>query len=362
MRGLIIVVFFISSALSGYAAQATDSIDWNRVRHAMQHEQYQEACSLYRDIYKQAVKEYRRINSVYVEDLRKTYSVDELELQNDIQKNQLLNFIWIASIIGICIIVAFIFYLRYKNKRILLSKKELEEAKAFAEESIRNKSLLLSNMSHEIRTPLNALAGFADVLSMEELDEETRLQSNEIIRMNSELLQKLINDIVNVSCIDITNMVFNIKPYEVILIGKSIVKTIAAIKRTDAEILFESDFKELTIETDSARLQQLLINLLVNATKFTKQGSITLRIESAIDNMIQFSVTDTGCGIPLESQSHIFDRFEKLHEQVQGSGIGLSICQLIIHKLGGNIWVDSAYTEGARFVFTHPLKQKGGEV
>lgn len=362
MKKLVLLIFLISVSISGYA-YGVDSIDWGRAQRAMQREQYQEACSLYHDIYiNHAVKDYRKINSVYVDDLRKTYSIDELELSNNIQRNRLLNFIWITSIVIIFIITTSIFYLRRQNQRIVISKKELEEAKAFAEESIQNKSLLLSNMSHEIRTPLNALAGFSEVLSMEDLDDETRHQSNEIIRMNSDLLQKLINDIVNISCVDMTNMAFNIQPCDVIMIGKGIVKTIAAIKRTEAAILFESDLKELVLETDSARLQQLLINLLVNATKFTKVGSITLKIEKADNDTIQFSVTDTGCGIPLESQSHIFDRFEKLNEHVQGTGIGLSICQLIVNRLGGKIGVDSSYTAGARFVFSHPLKQKGGRV
>lgn len=362
MKRYILLSFLISISILGYAYEA-DSIDWSKVQRAMQQEQYQEACSLYHDILSNhAIKDYRKINSIYVDDLRKNYSIDELELNNNIQRNHLLNFIWITSVSIILLISASIFYLRRQNKRIALSKKELEEAKAFAEESIQNKSLLLSNMSHEIRTPLNALAGFAEVLSMEDLDEDTRNQSNEIIRMNSELLQKLINDIVNISCVDVTNMAFSIQSCDVIMIGKGIVKTIAAIKRTEAAILFESELKELTLQTDSARLQQLLINLLVNATKFTKVGSITLKIEKIAGDMIQFSVTDTGCGIPLESQSHIFDRFEKLNEHIQGTGIGLSICQLIVSRLGGKIWVDSSYTEGARFVFTHPLKESGGRV
>lgn len=341
-------------------AYATDSISisWSNAHRMMQQRQYEKASTLYQDIYQNhAIPDYIKLNSTYIDDLRKNYSIDELELDNKTQRNHLLRFTWIVSIIIILVVTALIFYLRYQNKRILLSKKELEEAKAFAEESIRNKSLLLSNMSHEIRTPLNALSGFSEVLAMEGLDDETRRQSNEVIHLNSELLMKLINDIVSISCVDITSMSFNIHPCNVISVGQSVVKTVTAIKRTDAEIVFESGLTDLIIETDIARLQQMLINLLVNATKFTKTGRITLGIEKTSETMVQFSVTDTGCGIPLEYQSQIFGRFEKLHENIQGSGIGLSICQLIINHLGGEIWVDSTYTKGARFVFIHPLKQ-----
>ena len=102
-------------------------------------------------------------------------------------------------------------------------------------------------------------------------------------------------------------------------------------------------------------LQQVLINLLINATKFTSQGSIILELRKQSEQELLFFVTDTGCGIPKEKQAAIFRRFEKLNENAQGSGLGLSICQLIIEHIGGKIWIDSDYTGGSRFFFTtHP--------
>ena len=115
----------------------------------------------------------------------------------------------------------------------------------------------------------------------------------------------------------------------------------------------------MEIETDTLRLHQVLINILVNATKFTKEGSIILQLEQNEEGMAQFSIPDTGCGIPSEKQSSIFERFERVNEKSQGTGLGLAICQLIISRLGGRIWIDPQYTDGSRFVFTHPLKQKG---
>ena len=100
-----------------------------------------------------------------------------------------------------------------------------------------------------------------------------------------------------------------------------------------------------------------MIILLINATKFTPEGSITLRLEKESEETALFSVTDTGCGIPKEKQANIFQRFEKLDENAQGSGLGLSICQLIIEHIGGRIWIDPDYTEGSRFMFTHPINQ-----
>ncbi len=104
--------------------------------------------------------------------------------------------------------------------------------------------------------------------------------------------------------------------------------------------------------------RQVLINLLVNAVKFTKEGSVVLKLEKANDGTALFSVADTGCGIPKEKQKLIFERFEKLNEFVQGTGLGLSICRLIVTFVGGKIWIDGDYTRGARFCFTHPLKYK----
>ena len=107
------------------------------------------------------------------------------------------------------------------------------------------------------------------------------------------------------------------------------------------------------------RLQQILINLLSNANKFTTEGQITL--EFRIDEkkqFVEFSVTDTGCGIPLEKQEKVFERFEKLNEYAQGTGLGLAICRITVEKLGGKIGVDKEYKAGTRFVFTHPVRQK----
>lgn len=241
----------------------------------------------------------------------------------------------------------------------MLSKRKLQKAEKAVENSIRNKSLFISNMSHEIRTPLNALSGFSDVLTTPGIDEETRKQCNDIIQLNSRLLLNLVNDVVDISCLDVTNMKFNLKQCNAVNLCKGIIQTLEGIKQTQAEIFFRTELPSLEIETDTLRLHQVLINILVNATKFTKEGSIILQLEQNEEGMAQFSITDTGCGIPSEKQSSIFERFERVNEKSQGTGLGLAICQLIISRLGGRIWIDPQYTDGSRFVFTHPLKQEG---
>ena len=150
-------------------------------------------------------------------------------------------------------------------------------------------------------------------------------------------------------------MQFRFSTYDAVSLCKNVVDTVDKIKQTSAAVIFQTELEKLDLYTDEARLQQLLINLLINATKFTTEGSITLSLEVQ-EGKALFSVTDTGCGIAPEKQEQIFNRFEKLDENAQGSGLGLSICQLIIEHFGGKIWIDAEYAAGCRFVFTHPIR------
>ena len=270
--------------------------------------------------------------------------------------------IWKLVFITILCLVVLLFvgllYLRRAERKVLFSREELQKAKRLAEESVRNKSVFLSNMSHEIKTPLNALAGFSEILITPGIDDEVRAQCNDVIRLNSDLLLHLVNDVVDVSCLDVANMRFSVVPHEVVALCRNVVEMLRNIKQTSAEMIFETELSALEMETDPCRLQQVLINLLVNATKFTKEGYITLTLRINEAGVPEFMVTDTGCGIPLENQEAVFSRFEKLNEGIQGTGLGLSICKLIINRMGGDIRVDSTYSKGARFIFTHPLKQE----
>ncbi|MCP9610714.1 sensor histidine kinase [Coprobacter tertius] len=249
------------------------------------------------------------------------------------------------------------FYLRTKRikEHLEKSEKELIIAKEHAEESSRLKTAFLANMSHEIRTPLNAIVGFSAVLAEENENPEQQEYLN-IIQKNSDLLLRLINDILDVSRLESGRVQFNFSTYDIVQICHDQVATLNQVKKTDAEYIFDTQDEKFELVTDSQRLQQIIINLLNNAGKFTSSGSITLSYKKEPENnRVVFSVTDTGCGIPKEKQAKVFDRFEKLNEFAQGTGLGLSICKLTINKMGGDIWIDSSYNQGARFCFSHPL-------
>ncbi len=364
MKRLIMLLCYTIGWLCAYSqsqdsiTQSADSATWERAQKLLDNKHYKQAAQIYSDLIDWTRAQHAEINSEKVEDLRKEYSIDELKLQENIEKNNFLRILTIITVSLLLFGVVCCFYLRWEKRKLQLVKKELEKATELEKVSMRNKSIFLSNMSHEIRTPLNALSGFAELLTETDIDNETRKQCYEIIQLNSDLLLKLINDVVDISCLDISKLSFHIEKYNAIELCQNVIQTVSAIKTTSANLSFETNLTALTLDTDPSRLQQVLINLLVNATKFTKDGRITLFVEKINSETAEFSVTDTGCGIPLEQQTNLFNRFEKLNEKEQGTGLGLSICQLIVKRLNGNIWIDPLYTRGARFVFTHPLTQK----
>lgn len=320
-----------------------------------------EAFNLYSKIYSYINAAFKKSYPKEIDQLRTRFQADQLAYQNE--RNRSLSIRYFAVGIGICVCVLFCFiFLGWKKIfRLKESKKKQEEMRLKAEGAIRKKNLFLSNMSHEVRTPLNAIVGFSTLLASEEdmgMDEEARKEAADIIRVNSQQLLKLINDILDLSDFEEDNIHFNIKEYDAVKICNEVVETVKASYKLGVELRFDTVPTSLMLETDDSRLRQVLINLLVNATKFTKEGSIVLKLEMADERTALFSVTDTGCGIPREEQKKIFERFEKLNEFVQGTGLGLSICQLIVKYVGGSIWIDGQYTQGARFCFTHPLQHK----
>mgnify|MGYP002561129413 FL=1 len=318
-----------------------------------------EACRIYQELYPPidtlASQSYiRQINTI-----KAKYQVDKAETASNNEYNKIITSILVGTMALVTLFVLLAILLKRQREKVKLSTQKLATSRINAENAMRAKSVFLSNMSHEIRTPLNALSGFSSLLTEEGLDDETRRQCNEVIRQNSELLLKLINDVIDLSSLEFGKLQFCIAQHDAVSICRNVIDTVNKVKQTQAELTFTTELEEMPIETDDSRLQQVLINLLINATKFTPQGSIVLKLEKETDDTVLFTVTDTGCGIPKDKQANIFQRFEKLNENAQGSGLGLSICQLIIEHIGGQIWIDSEYAEGSRFCFTHPISQKG---
>ena len=274
---------------------------------------------------------------------------------------------WVIGVVSafmfliVCFLIAIYYIIRINHLKhhLEVSGEELLVAKEKAEESNRLKTAFLANMSHEIRTPLNAIVGFSSVLVSDDSSPAEKEQYCDIIQKNSDLLLHLINDILDISRMESGKIKFVWEECDVVELCQTALSTAEYGRKTSALFLFETPVASLVIKTDAQRLKQVLINLLSNAAKFTPSGSIKLAI--VIDKQhqqLELSVSDTGCGIPSDKSDRVFERFEKLNEYSQGTGLGLAISRLIVENLGGKIWVDKDYTEGARFVFTHPLTKK----
>lgn len=232
---------------------------------------------------------------------------------------------------------------------------ELIEAKQRAEEVDRMKSVFLANMSHEIRTPLNAIVGFSEIIALTE-DEVEKAEYLNIIQKNSNLLLQLINDILDLSRIESGKSEMNFQLVEMTGLIDEVEKVHRLKMKTAIRLNVIRPDEEIWIMVDRNRITQVLFNFLSNAIKNTHEGAITLGLE-VCGEWLKVYVTDTGCGIAKEKLPLIFNRFEKLNDFVQGTGLGLPICQSIVERLGGKISVESEVGVGSTFVMTLPYRQ-----
>ena len=238
-----------------------------------------------------------------------------------------------------------------------MMKRELLSSKEKAEMSDSLKSAFLANMSHEIRTPLNAIVGFSDLLSdTSGFTEEEIGQFIATINKNCGLLLALINDILDLSRIESGTMEFMFANHNLPLLLKTVHDSQQLNMPPRVELLLRMpDNEKKYLVTDNVRLQQVVNNLINNAAKFTTYGSITFGYEEDEDpEYTRIFVEDTGVGISEEGIRHIFERFYKVDNFTQGAGLGLSICQTIVERLRGTIFVTSEVGRGTRFTVRIP--------
>ena len=231
-------------------------------------------------------------------------------------------------------------------------EEELLKAKEAAEISNHLKSAFLANMSHEIRTPLNAIVGFSNVLAYTE-DENERQEYIKIIENNNTLLLQLIGDILDLSKIEAGVFEFVYSKVNLNVLLMEVIRAARLRLKDDSVVVeFVECLPECVICSDVNRLMQVMNNLITNAIKFTAKGSIRVGYRLREDESLYFYVSDTGCGIPADKLKEVFGRFVKLNSFKQGTGLGISICESIVTRLGGQIGVMSEVGQGSTFWFT----------
>lgn len=340
--------------------------------------------------YNTLLEEYNRTKSAEkYRELQILYDVNELKTQNaqlELEKRESeiesgrviirITFIAITILTLLLIVVCWLYYrtkrlagslqrskekLQTEQENLLKTQKELTIARDQAEGANRMKTLFIQNMSHEIRTPLNAIVGFSQLMAENAKDsnkEDMKLYA-QTINGNSELLLTLVGDVLDIAKMESGEIKMNLQPCSLQAICNMAVSNVKHRVKAGVKMYFQADTEasgDLYLTTDGTRLEQVLINFLTNASKFTNKGEIVLSYSVDADKrQVIFAVTDTGIGIPKDKAEVIFERFEKLDSFVQGTGLGLHICRLIANMLKGKVMVDTSYTGGARFLFIHPI-------
>jgi len=317
-----------------------------------------------------SIFEYERMHNAA--ELAIMYETQEKERQIADQQAMLKNQRYITIMVAVILILISLVVitlirlhnaknLSEKNKELEEKNKELMFANQRAEESSRMKTDFIQQISHEIRTPLNILSGFTQVLTSPEveIEEEERADINNRITANTKRITELVNKMIELSDIHSQTVIKRVDKVTTVQIAAM------AVENSDLQganhITFNLEFDqsaEKSICTNALSASRALSLLLNNAVKFTEKGTVELRITlDAAKQMVVYTVTDTGIGVPPYESERIFEEFTQLDNYYAGTGIGLSVARSIARRLGGDIQLDTTYTGGARFVFTIPDEQ-----
>lgn len=291
------------------------------------------------------------------------YDLNHLELEKErlTSRNRQIGFLSISFVLLLSIVWGIsqrihLNKLKRMQKELLESNEEVLRQSEKAQESEKMKTAFINSMCHEIRTPLNAINGFSNLLLDETIDAECKVEFPELIQQNTDLLTRLLNDLLEVS--NLSSSVEEL-PMEKADICSICVQEMDRLQtgegKASIHYCLDVDNGDCNIRTNIPYLSQTLAHLLNNANKFTESGEIKLSCHREGEQLV-IKVTDTGIGIPEEKLEWVFDRFTKLDEFKPGAGLGLYICRLIVRRLGGTINIDREYTGGTRFVLVFPVK------
>ena len=246
--------------------------------------------------------------------------------------------------------------LKRMQKSLIKSKEEIMRQSIKAQESEKMKTAFINSMCHEIRTPLNAINGFSDLLLDKSLDDESKKEFPEHIRLNTHQLTQMLNDLLEIANLNSSSDDISTEDVDIHALCKQEMERLTSVKqKKDLQYKLELGDVPPIIKTHSFYLSKVIANLLSNANKFTESGQISLNCYKESDSKLIISISDTGIGIPSDKHEWVFERFTKIDEFKQGTGLGLYVCRLIMEKLEGRIYIDNEYKNGIRFIIELPL-------
>lgn len=316
-------------------------------------------------------------------------NVEAMELQQHQSRTSLQRAIIAVSLCAVvlmAILIVFLFRLYRKNHQLAnnlkdsnkqlvaesdklrQSRADLIKARDQAQKANNLKSDFIKNMSYEVKVPLQAINEYshliADCIAHSSVESDIQTTSGkhltrfaDLIELNSELLSTIIDDVLRLSEIESSSLPIQAQVIDLRTLCDATIASIRRRTQPGVTMTLDPNAPKVELFSDPARLQQILNNLLSNASKFTSSGSIVLSYNvNEDDDAVTFSVTDTGIGINPKNKEKIFDRFVKLDHDTQGAGLGLTIARMLARNLGGDLMLDTTYTGGARFILTIPKK------
>ncbi len=335
-----------------------DELSVLRAKTLLQAGRTAEAALLYERLYHHKDTLYTHALQSQMDEQRALMQLDDMEKRQQRMRNR------VSYGIGGGIILALVVFLIYRHQEERKQKQlneQLSHANKKAQESARMKSEFIKNISHEIRTPLNVLNGFSQIVLSPgiEMDDDTKRNIRERIHENTERITDLINKMLELS--DVNSQAVIDQSDDTDPEAPAAQAAIDAHLDLHPELNFHieaaADTKALHLHTNKQQLTRVLTLLLDNAIKFSKQGDVTVRINTTADGRkLQYMIEDKGIGVPASEAEHIFEEFVQLDEYVDGTGIGLTVARNLARRLHGDICLDTTYTGGARFVFTLPIE------
>ena len=319
-----------------------------------------EAARIYQRLYHERDSVFSQEARQHLDELNTLFQVDELKTEQ--QRTKFLYVLIAAS----SIVLALLLLILYGWRNAIRQKKANEDLRVANERAVvssKMKSEFIRNISHEIRTPLNIVSGFTQVLTAPEMDlsESEKADIHQRMTVSTDYITELVDRLLELSDISSATV---IECNDQMTVGELMAKAIERSRinlntrpgNADAAVVFECPDKEasasVVLRTNKLYAVRTLAQLLENAVKFTHEGSITLRV-ACTDTQIRFTVEDTGIGVPIDQAEHIFGEFVQLDDFTVGTGIGLSVARSLARRMGGNLWLDTSYSQGARFILEY---------